>query len=1516
MALTAPSSSRPGRPGPPPLCPPSLAASSVLTPVSEDSLSPESASSVYSLCAFVDNTCAAATQSAGSRSEEVGGEPMAEQTFFPAYPVSEPSAFDLSAACRCGATHSAPVQLPDASPLSSPVSLGHSFSSNSSYRRSPRPPNSPHTPASGLAAALSAAQPPALFLPDSARNAKRKTRLDGVYVHPDSTRPSNTPLASGCSAGVPGLPAASLFLCYTLPEELEQLLLDPTAVPPQRKPATLRESRPNGTAEAGKQTTETACDSLSPVAPHPPDTPSEAVCETTCEAAACAMLAGAAPDSGSESPNDLDPERNNKDVLLAAEGSFRRSETPDVERPPPGGPAARQQRVSTVPPPKSKCPVAASAGAQDTELHAFNLITSSCARQKIHSASVFDCCCTGYSLGAEAKDSDVSSVAQVRPRADFLSATATDDQGTRSVVLDAADETKALDSSERERLQCNSIILLSRWTRYAEVASSFTPASGVSSRASPVSQGAPSASSARSPTRAAGKRRSKERERNSTSPGLASHAEEERVANNFALELPLSPQAPQAPETSSHPLGVLMKHLDQLCPAEFLLLAKYVKDRLPFAVQAVLHDQASEDPSDHNWNVNAFFDLPALERDLSEAPLQPGVSAQIQGDAPERRSTATPAAKEAAVKKQAGSFFREAHPSLARRFPVSRSDLEKAERFGSDVKVERGVGWLPTPRIRSASQVSEDREEQGETGESGGVRGCRGAQSRLEFNSAGRHGVVAPDLPDAGADALSGAMEELQQQLCDLQIRTGATPACVAVPAAPPRRSRGLNPHAPPFRSMRAAHLSPGFVPLPLTASPVMGASGSAALILPRCPASVSDAHAESVSLRLFPGAADSARGGCSKEQLGSGAVDCARVWKSENSGGRRDEAWGATFAEPRDIETDELELMRALGLPTQFASSRKTTRQRKPHREAKTACEASPPAQLSLHGSDPTASWGGLEPPETQATATGVNAEFDGAFERDQAGMRPTRAGDERRRKCGCGTLAEACRQFRQDSAVQSKSNWCGRREAPLRGTPAVSSDLALPPGYDSVGNTTDSSYYRLRYTLFHKYDEGMLLDENAWFETTVECIAAYLASVLREVSVHARMQSPPVSGLSTWRTPRPNARLALDSEDLLSAKSERAPCGQASKASSSESCVRRSGSELGNNASGERAVLRPAITEGRSDAVPADEGRESTTLLGDSLGEADGNSGCQRRVKRRAEETIGSDDEPPPLPLVAMDGCCGAGGNVIQFARFFDACVGVDCDLVKVAICKHNASLYGVRDQVYVHHNTLAGWLRERQAARRELERTRHLSTDDSSDEQTDFNERVDSLRCFCCREFSRVKCPFCVGQAEAAASGWCAFFCEKERRNERLFREALEAVNASLISGELAPSRPLSQRGSLLTDIAWCFMSPPWSGPSYSGRRSFRSQLFSVAGGQDGGGGIGSAHIPSLVKAAARIAPNVCLFLPRSTNVHELAALAVALRFPLLEVEVLYSHFIDRTSGDQSRSLFPKVGSHLPR
>lgn len=54
------------------------------------------------------------------------------------------------------------------------------------------------------------------------------------------------------------------------------------------------------------------------------------------------------------------------------------------------------------------------------------------------------------------------------------------------------------------------------------------------------------------------------------------------------------------------------------------------------------------------------------------------------------------------------------------------------------------------------------------------------------------------------------------------------------------------------------------------------------------------------------------------------------------------------------------------------------------------------------------------------------------------------------------------------------------------------------------------------------------------------------------------------------------------------------------------------------------------------------------------------------------------GAHTRPPrQRPLVAADGCCGAGGDVRQLSRHFDLVLGVDKDLLKVALCRHNAGL-----------------------------------------------------------------------------------------------------------------------------------------------------------------------------------------------------------------------------------------------
>lgn len=49
-----------------------------------------------------------------------------------------------------------------------------------------------------------------------------------------------------------------------------------------------------------------------------------------------------------------------------------------------------------------------------------------------------------------------------------------------------------------------------------------------------------------------------------------------------------------------------------------------------------------------------------------------------------------------------------------------------------------------------------------------------------------------------------------------------------------------------------------------------------------------------------------------------------------------------------------------------------------------------------------------------------------------------------------------------------------------------------------------------------------------------------------------------------------------------------------------------------------------------------------------------------------------------------VVLDGFCGAGGNTIQFAKYFQKVIANDIDSVKSELCDHNCKVYNVRDRV----------------------------------------------------------------------------------------------------------------------------------------------------------------------------------------------------------------------------------------
>ncbi|PFH32583.1 hypothetical protein BESB_011950 [Besnoitia besnoiti] len=1502
---------------------------------------------------------------------------------------------DSSSPSYVGAAPSVPAatSCPAASVLSSPVSDASS-----------RAPAS--APGSSSRSRLSAGSPPfSAARPVTKLDASRASSCASAPRSPPAS--SRPPLASGSSAGVPGLPAASLFLLYTRPEELRQLLLDPARSLPQSQPA----PAPRGSQATGAKDQDAAPGARAPEACPATEALGSDVSGKGAEG--CGRREGCAAEEGTAS---------------ALESTYCRS---SVTEAPSSGPAAEE----TPAPCSDGAPDAKAAGSPS---HA---APSDC-RSSDCTASTS--AASPPSAGAPPPPSEPSTAPAcgTAPNTDacapFCAAGRGDARGPPSDSQPPAAVPPSPASTEE--LQCSCVILLSRWTRYSDVVNEFGPQASVSS-VRPLS-----AAGSSPPGTSRTARRPKDAKRASPVHRKAVYGEA-RVCEGAARATSQSAQA------TPHHLGLLMQHVDQLCPAEFLLLARRVKQRLPSAIRAVLDE--GEGPggdsvhcaSDEGFAIDIADKAAAHELlDDRHCSLLFGGRSAAGDNGAEKRESGLVADKDelrdggpSSLAGDEGGRSPSSDFSAPRSFP---SDLEQSSPSPLSPPACADGGWQPTPLVTGTSQVSEDRQEGDErAGEEEGEGGHqRGPQSRLLFSLAETHGFPLPQSPSnepAPEDSLPGAMQELEQQLVDLQLRTEISAAPAAVPGGSgdrlQRPSRGLNPHAAEFRSRRTAYFSAGFSPehaapsfagscalLPNSSPgflprPVPPTFPATPIQFPRLPS----AQTRYASVPTSSGAAQAAApaergsslpgGSSSASQAQSGGIAAYRRDLERPGGGQKaallsrlaPEApiigngqtqflpsppqYGAgwTADQPdgfvpggfhtekgrvregdqrqRDedsAEADEAELMKALGLPTQFISSRYTARHRRAHdkRDFDVSCAAAEYAGFSSYDATYACFTGAAWPPGAPA---GMDAQFysgahcggaPGALQACQWPCVEAHNGAEdvvRTRTCGCGVMSDVWRPAEQvsegDQARQANGSLEGPRSQSL---PHESAECSLVSTYDHVGNRTDSSYYRLRYSLFHRYDDGTLLDENAWFETTQECIAAYLASRLRDVALHARQQSAQTRDHPASRrnqqpavdeTSRRQARgtSALSGEQVAALEEAAKPfCLPHSPRDGSDAGEKRSENQTCEPASGHRAATTLGATPVR-DASGAVVCSAGSSLETSSVG-----AGHRTPGKTQGEGVLGKGSQgtecpyrkapagsalSSPRPLVAMDGCCGAGGNVIQFAQFFDACIGVDCDLLKVAICKHNASVYGVRDRVYVHHNTLAGWLRARREARRagQLADVSSRGPKQPPDGKPDGAasarglkeaEDDDSSLCFCCREFSRVWCRFCSAQREArhSGSGGPPVTAEEGEESHCLPPErsgVVQAVQRGLQG--LAAARPLTHGSSLVADISWCFMSPPWSGPNYSGRRTFHSQLFSLAGGQDGGGGVGSAHIPSLVKAASRIAPNVCLFLPRSTNVHELAALAAALGFPLLEIEVLYSHFVDRqASQQQAPTLFPKV------
>ncbi|KAI5969474.1 tgs1 [Candida margitis] len=55
------------------------------------------------------------------------------------------------------------------------------------------------------------------------------------------------------------------------------------------------------------------------------------------------------------------------------------------------------------------------------------------------------------------------------------------------------------------------------------------------------------------------------------------------------------------------------------------------------------------------------------------------------------------------------------------------------------------------------------------------------------------------------------------------------------------------------------------------------------------------------------------------------------------------------------------------------------------------------------------------------------------------------------------------------------------------------------------------------------------------------------------------------------------------------------------------------------------------------------------------------------------------------PPEANYGLDVCCGGGGNMIQFAQFFDSVGGIEINGTNLYCAEHNAEVYGVQDKTW---------------------------------------------------------------------------------------------------------------------------------------------------------------------------------------------------------------------------------------
>ncbi|CAI6010350.1 unnamed protein product [Closterium sp. NIES-65] len=244
----------------------------------------------------------------------------------------------------------------------------------------------------------------------------------------------------------------------------------------------------------------------------------------------------------------------------------------------------------------------------------------------------------------------------------------------------------------------------------------------------------------------------------------------------------------------------------------------------------------------------------------------------------------------------------------------------------------------------------------------------------------------------------------------------------------------------------------------------------------------------------------------------------------------------------------------------------------------------------------------------------------------------------------------------------------------------PAVA-EQAVAAGYEK--------YWQQRYGLFSRFNEGVLLDADAWPLVTPEAIAAHHSAMCAAVMYYDDATCAGVDaatsaggGGAAASAGDSSATCADDGAATLAA----AMCVSATRAallSSEEDALEQRGvrvtaGEEEGKEGGEGEVNR------ERDAMGRQEGEEEPR--DGSLGEGRCGSGsearmesCEHAAGTRGAADVGGVEGVEGGAGVVVDAFCGVGGNTIHLAKLCPHVLAVDMSVPRLAMLHHNLSIYG---------------------------------------------------------------------------------------------------------------------------------------------------------------------------------------------------------------------------------------------